>query len=246
MRICSRCSREVSDESQFCTSCGADISNLTVPAQTVEPGTSSKAIASLIGGFFSLFPPAAILAIVLGHIARSEIRKSSGRLKGKGMALAGLILGYLGVLIVPLLVIAVITKTDSFHEGIIADEASAVGSLRTINMSAGAYAVTYGGGGFPQNLASLGPPSGNNPPNARAAALIDPVLASGLKSSYRFTYFQEQWDKKGFPSAYRVQADPIVERYKGQRHFFIDQTGIIRFEDGRPAGPYSPRLDSLN
>ena len=36
-----------------------------------------------------------IVAIVLGHMARKQIRESGGTQQGDGMALAGLILGYL-------------------------------------------------------------------------------------------------------------------------------------------------------
>src|SRR5437867_895732 len=50
----------------------------------------------------------AIPAVICGHIARSKIRKSGGALGGKGIATAGLILGYialtLGVMGIPLLV----------------------------------------------------------------------------------------------------------------------------------------------
>src|SRR5438552_15543206 len=50
----------------------------------------------------------AIPAVICGHIARSKIRKSGGALRGKGIATAGLILGYialaLGIMGIPLLV----------------------------------------------------------------------------------------------------------------------------------------------
>jgi hypothetical protein len=52
------------------------------------------------------------MAVVFGHLARSQIRKSAGRQKGAGLALAGLILGYLGVaflLFVLLIVIPALT-----------------------------------------------------------------------------------------------------------------------------------------
>jgi hypothetical protein len=61
---------------------------------------SSLAIWSLVLGILSPFCCgfiSAIPAIILGHIGRSEIRKSNGRLTGSGMALAGLILGYVGI-----------------------------------------------------------------------------------------------------------------------------------------------------
>src|SRR5947208_17155169 len=78
--------------------------------QTV-PRTPPVAIWSLILAVLSftcgwLFT--AIPAVICGHIARAEIRKSGGALGGKGIATAGLVLGYialvLGIMGIPLLV----------------------------------------------------------------------------------------------------------------------------------------------
>lgn len=65
---------------------------------------STAAIISLVFGIVSWFVLpfiGAIVAIVAGHMARGEIRRSDGAIGGKGMATAGLILGYanLGVLL---------------------------------------------------------------------------------------------------------------------------------------------------
>lgn len=59
--------------------------------------TSALAVVSLVAGILSwVFVPlvGAIVAIVTGHMARSEIRREPERLEGDGMAIAGLILGY--------------------------------------------------------------------------------------------------------------------------------------------------------
>ncbi|HCP03243.1 MAG TPA: hypothetical protein DIT61_06970, partial [Pseudomonas sp.] len=40
-----------------------------------------------------------IIAIICGHIARSQIKSSGGTQTGDGMALTGLILGYIGVVL---------------------------------------------------------------------------------------------------------------------------------------------------
>jgi hypothetical protein len=64
----------------------------------VAPTTSTSAIVSLIFGILSwVFIPVvgALVAIIAGHIARSEIRNAHGRIEGDGLAVAGLILGYL-------------------------------------------------------------------------------------------------------------------------------------------------------
>lgn len=65
----------------------------------VQGNTSVSAIMSLIFGILSwLGLPffGAIIAIVCGHVARSEIRRAPpGAIQGDGLALGGLILGYL-------------------------------------------------------------------------------------------------------------------------------------------------------
>ncbi len=61
---------------------------------------SSNAIISLISGvmaWLGLFGLGGILAIIFGHIAKNEIKKSGGQISGDGMATAGLVLGYLNI-----------------------------------------------------------------------------------------------------------------------------------------------------
>lgn len=69
------------------------------PAIVAPTRTSSGlATASLIFGILSFFTSllCGIPAIITGHIARRRIRQSNGTLSGDGLALSGLILGYLG------------------------------------------------------------------------------------------------------------------------------------------------------
>lgn len=64
-----------------------------VPPRPPAPGTNGKAVASVIcgaTGMFFLVP--ALPAIVLGHVARHEIRRTGEQ--GDGMAVAGLVMGY--------------------------------------------------------------------------------------------------------------------------------------------------------
>ena len=66
-----------------------------------KPPTNGKAIASLVCGCIGVitccFIIPSILAVIFGHIAKGEIRASEGQQGGDGMALAGLILGYVGL-----------------------------------------------------------------------------------------------------------------------------------------------------
>lgn len=68
---------------------------------TYRPGntTSSLAVVSLVFGILAwcLLPfIGALVAIICGHLARGEIRRSAidSRTEGDGMAVAGLVLGY--------------------------------------------------------------------------------------------------------------------------------------------------------
>jgi hypothetical protein len=61
---------------------------------------SNLAIISLISGILSwvLLPLiGAIVAVITGHMARREIRQSGGQLAGDGLALIGLVLGYVQI-----------------------------------------------------------------------------------------------------------------------------------------------------
>ncbi|WP_448133521.1 DUF4190 domain-containing protein [Stenotrophomonas rhizophila] len=63
--------------------------------------TSSLAVVSLIMGIvgWTVFPfLGSLIAIVTGHMARAEIRRQSQALEGDGLAVAGLVLGWLAVI----------------------------------------------------------------------------------------------------------------------------------------------------
>lgn len=67
----------------------------------VYPRTSSLAVVSLVFGILAWLPPVlpfigALVAVVCGHAARSEIHRAPpGAIEGDGMALAGLVLGWI-------------------------------------------------------------------------------------------------------------------------------------------------------
>lgn len=67
------------------------------------PPTSGFAIASLvcsIAGWFLIPFVGGLLGVIFGHIAWREIQRSQGWRRGGGLALAGLILGYIHIVVV--------------------------------------------------------------------------------------------------------------------------------------------------
>jgi hypothetical protein len=73
------------------------------------PRTNGLAIAAMVCSFFFwLYGIGAILGIVFGFIARSQIKRSGGTQQGRGMALAGIIIGFAGIAIGIVLVIVLL------------------------------------------------------------------------------------------------------------------------------------------
>lgn len=75
--------------------------------ETEPTKTSVAAIVSIIAGIFGLFIFGSLIAIISGHIAKANIKKSEGKLTGNGLALTGLITGYIGIVLTILVLIAV-------------------------------------------------------------------------------------------------------------------------------------------
>lgn len=231
--FCNHCGREVPDSSTFCNNCGASLqtSAPNVPYPVVPPGgptetipTDSKATLSLILGIlsvtaFSFF--AGIPAIILGHMSRSNIRKSMGRLKGEGMALAGLIMGYISLLAIPvILIIAAIAIPNLLRARQQANETYAISSMRTIVVANTTYQAQKGPG-FAASLQEL-----------EDAGYIDRTLADGQKHGYRFTYNAVDSDGDGTADKFQLNATPVKPGSSGNRIFCSDETGVIRHQRG--------------
>jgi uncharacterized membrane protein len=63
----------------------------------VYPATNGLAVASFVAGLLWLAWFGSIVAVILGHVALRQIKQSGGRETGNGLAIAGLVLGYMGV-----------------------------------------------------------------------------------------------------------------------------------------------------
>jgi type IV pilus assembly protein PilA len=143
--------------------------------------------------------------------------------KQKGFSLIELL-----IVVAIILIIAAIAIPNLLRSRMAANEASAVGSLRTINTSNVTYASTYGVG-FAPSLAALGGTcGGGTAPAASAACLLDAVLAGGTKSGYAFTYSAPAGTTSAPANIYTVQGDPVAAGSSGQSAFFTDESGVIR------------------
>jgi Domain of unknown function (DUF4190)/zinc-ribbon domain len=175
-----------------------------------EPQTDGKAIASLVCGLAFFFAPLTqIAAIVLGHLSRSDIRKSGGRKKGEGMALAGLILGYAQLALVPLvLIIAAIALPNLLHSKMVANETSAVSNLRRIiDAEAALYTQSGTYSCDPQQFS-----------DEAVRRLLDGNPHRGYR--YRLNYCTKD--------GYQVEAPPSAFNSSGRKTYCSDQSGVIR------------------
>ena len=128
------------------------------------------------------------------------------------------------IVVAIILIIAAIAIPNLLRSRMAANEASAVGSLRTVNTAAVTYSTTYGIG-YPSTLAKLGPAASAT---SATADLVDSVLAGGVKSGYSFTFTAGAADAAGNINTYTLTATPTAVGTTGQRYFFTDQSGVIR------------------
>lgn len=75
--------------------------------------TNAMAVASMIVGILWLYWIGSILALVFGYVARSQIRRSGEG--GGGMAMAGIVLGWVGVGVLIVLLIFVAASTVPYY-----------------------------------------------------------------------------------------------------------------------------------
>jgi len=129
------------------------------------------------------------------------------------------------IVVAIILIIAAIAIPNLLRSRMAANEASAVGSIRTINTASIAFQTTFPTVGLPATLAALG---GANPCSASSATgcLIDQILATGTKGGYAFAW---TGDARTPSITYTITATPVVIGNSGQRMFCSDQTGVIRY-----------------
>jgi type IV pilus assembly protein PilA len=157
--------------------------------------------------------------------------------KQKGFSLIELL-----IVVAIILIIAAIAIPNLLRSRMAANEASAVGSIRTINTAAITYSSIYGNG-FPINLLQVGGAAGVAA-TCNSAGLLDSVLGgvtgTNKKSGYSFTMQAGTLvasttpptgcTTSGDSDGYGIIAVPQTVGTTGQRQFCSDASGVIRFD----------------
>ena len=155
--------------------------------------------------------------------------RSRPRYSNKGFSLIELL-----IVVAVILIVAAIAIPNYIQSKMRANEAAAVHSIRDISTAELFYSSTYGIN-YSTTLIQL---SGTGvSPDVNNAGLIDDVLAGGIKQGYVITYTPITTDALGHTITYTVTADPINPGTTGQRHFYTDQTCVIRTNISTTAGP---------
>jgi hypothetical protein len=233
--FCTTCGAQVPAGSAYCHNCGR-------PALAVRPGSGAapgsvagapqrepKAIASLVCGIlgltiFSIL--AGIPAIILGHTARKRIAESMGSLSGAGVALAGLIMGYLSLAVTAAVLIALLGGPHRMQSWSAPNESSGAMSVRQIVIATETYFSMYPQRGYPERLSDLGG-QGMEPSETNAGMLEEMIAGGGPKDGYVFSYEARDEQGDGFREDYFVRADPVNAR---GRSYCTNSQGILRSE----------------
>ena len=111
------------------------------PITPAQPKNSRLAVWSLVCGILAIVlsvvcigPLFSIPAVICGHIAYSRIRRSVGALSGEGLALGGLITGYIGIALIPIIgLLAAIAVPNFVRARTTAQMNACISNLRQID-----------------------------------------------------------------------------------------------------------------
>ncbi len=67
------------------------------PAAAPAKSTNGLAIASMVLGILWVYWIGSILALIFGYVAKGQIAAAGGTQGGRGMAIAGIVLGWVGI-----------------------------------------------------------------------------------------------------------------------------------------------------
>ena len=148
------------------------------------------------------------------------------------------------IVVALILVLTAIVVPSFFRSRMAANEASAVGSIRSINTAEATYQTAYPSTGYPATLSSLG---GAAPCSASAATacLVDNALASGTRTGYTFVAVGANPIGTA-NTTYSVGAAPLACDKTGVRRFCSLQDQVIRVDNNAGQSTTPPDAPSCS
>jgi Tfp pilus assembly protein PilE len=135
-----------------------------------------------------------------------------------------------GFTLIGLLVLAIVLAIGTIPSmlrtscGCASHEASAIASLRTLSTVSEQYRNRFGTYPVTTPLATL-----------ETTGYVASSLGGGSKSGYDFVYV-------GTSSTWTCTATPTTFRSTGKRYFFVDESGVIRWDGAAAATVASPAI----
>jgi type IV pilus assembly protein PilA len=131
------------------------------------------------------------------------------------------------IVVAIILIIAAIAIPNLLRARIAANQASAVGSVRTLTTAQVTYFTTWGQG-YSSSIGKLGGAAGCVA-SAATACLIDPILTGGTKSGYVMaTVGATPLGTPAVNQTFETNATP-VSTSTGTDAYCSDQSGVIRY-----------------
>ena len=230
----------MAEGARYCAICGRDLqAGAAAPTMDpqaafgLSPETNGKAIFSLVSGILFIILPFSIVAVIFGYLALSEIRKSPGRFTGRGLAITGIVLGYVGVACIigffGLGIYGIREESRRSAQGVgtviekraidkRAAENSVVASVRSLNAAEIAYSQAHHNAGYTCSIEDLNKAWG-----------VDHDIASGRSHGYVFSLQDCKSAKPAGPIVkYRVVAYPEASGNAAQAAYCSDESDVIR------------------
>lgn len=226
--------------------------------------TCGMAISSLILGIISLIGPGPITAIpgiILGHLSRERIKRLGGKLQGEGLAIAGLITGYVSIGVTVCLIIGFFLF---YAEG----KGVTIGAIESIDKKTAELTdkmhidlrlppvpsrVVNPGQKTVKPVLRPSPPKDYSKDIARNEQALIAFLQLIIRSQedYKSANGQYAGSLRSLPlpgtqtgyqisllgstNTYRITAKPDIPEQTGRRYFYVDESGIIRANPVRKA-----------
>ncbi len=151
------------------------------------------------------------------------------------------------IVVAIILIIAAIAIPNLMRARMSANEASAVGSVRSINTAEISYNATYSNLGFATSLPYLGGPAGAAcVPSTSSGCFIDSSLSTGTKSGYKFTLaIGSSPVVGGTTPSYSISASPVTANQTGTRYFCSFEDAVVRSSTALPTLPCDATTTAL-
>ena len=183
--------------------------------------------AAILGGAAGLLMT--ILSLTLGIAGTVRVNKNPAEFGGKGMAVAGIVLGSLLLVgIVPVGIIAAIAVPNLMASMRAANEGAAIGTLRTMSEAQSTYLATAGGNAEYGEFDDL-----------IRHRLIGQEMTTEVHHGYRY-------ELTVAGDSYEMTATPVEYGKSGMRSFYVSEDGVVRGanKNGEAADKNDPPITS--